>query len=394
MNGIIHSSFNSNNYLKTKNEYEIVQSIFDCIDRIFSIVRPRNLLYMAIDGVAPRAKLNQQRSRRFLEIKDSLDKAEEMEKVKSNILAKGHFFPGDQNQKEPIEQFGENCITPGTSFMTYLTDCLRYYIYYRMNTNPAWCSIKVILSGANVPGEGEHKIMNYIRRQRAQSSYNPNTHHVIYSPDADLIILGLATHEHHVTIMRDEFNPYKPPFCDICQQPGHEFKECQGIPMEKLDQSRSLASSKVDPIKTKYIFIHLSILRDKLLQILPNNNQSSFKWNFERFVDDWVFICLLIGNDFLPDLPSFDIYENSIDDLLTIYLRHVPEFDDYLTKSGRLEIELFKRILKAFSKNEGENFQKWHQKRQQWQNNNQPPKIQTKPPLNLNEYVMISSVIY
>jgi 5'-3' exoribonuclease 2 len=236
--------------------------------------------------------------------------------------------------------------------------------------------------------------MNYIRRKRAQSSYNPYTHHVIYSPDADLIILGLATHEHHVTIMRDEFNPYKPPFCDICQQPGHEFKECQGIPMEKLDQSRSLASNTVDPIKTNYIFVDLSILRYKLFEFLTNNNQSSFQWEFERFLDDWVFICLLIGNDFLPDLPSFEIYENSIDDLLTIYLQHVPEFNDYLTKSGQLEIELFKRILKAFSKNEGENFQKWHQKRQQWQNNNQPPKIQTKPPLNLNEYVMISSVIY
>ena len=94
--------------------------------------------------------------------------------------------------------------------------------------------MNVILSDASVPGEGEHKIIDYIRKQRFTSTHDTNTHHCIWGADADLIMLGLATHEPNFTIVREEFVYGKPKPCPLCGQsdqggcPG--LVDCVGLP--------------------------------------------------------------------------------------------------------------------------------------------------------------------
>ena len=111
------------------------KDIFNYIDKLFFLIKPQKLFFLAVDGVAPRAKMNQQRSRRFRSAKD----AEELEK---KALGRGEV--------RQHERFDSNCITPGTEFMVRLQEALRYFIKNKISGDPLWQKCRIILSGHNV----------------------------------------------------------------------------------------------------------------------------------------------------------------------------------------------------------------------------------------------------
>ncbi|XP_033216725.1 5'-3' exoribonuclease 2 homolog [Belonocnema kinseyi] len=351
MNGIIHPCTHPEDKPAPKNEDEMMEAIFECIDRLFRIVRPRKVLYMAIDGVAPRAKMNQQRSRRFRASKETSEKILEIDRIRSDLLSKGAYLPPE---KPKGEHFDSNCITPGTPFMARLSACLHYYVHERLNNDPGWKGIKVILSDANVPGEGEHKIMDYIRRQRAQPDHDPNTQHVLCGADADLIMLGLATHEPNFTIIREEFKPNKPRPCDICGQLGHEMKDCTGAEPNASGEEDAFGS------ECQFIFVRLNVLREYLEKELQMPNLP-FKYDFERAIDDWVFMCFFVGNDFLPHLPSLEIREGAIDRLVNLYKKTVYKTGGFLTDSGDVNLDRVQMIMSDLGNMEDEIFKKRQQ---------------------------------
>ncbi|KAG8443997.1 hypothetical protein GDO86_009253 [Hymenochirus boettgeri] len=352
MNGIIHPCTHPEDKPAPKNEDEMMVAIFEYIDRLFNIVRPRRLLYMAIDGVAPRAKMNQQRSRRFRASKEGAEATEEKNRIREEVLSKGGYLPTEEKK----ERFDSNCITPGTEFMDNLAKCLRYYVADRLNNDPGWKNLTVILSDASVPGEGEHKIMDYIRRQRAQPHHDPNTHHCLCGADADLIMLGLATHEPYFTIIREEFKPNQPRPCGLCGQIGHEIKECQGLPREKKGEHDQFADTPPG-CEQEFIYIRLNVLREYLEKELTMASLP-FPFDFERSIDDWVFMCFFVGNDFLPHLPSLEIREGAIDRLVNIYKNVVHKTGGYLTESGFVNLERVQMIMLAVGDVEDNIFKK------------------------------------
>jgi len=88
--------------------------------------------------------------------------------------------------------------------MARLSEQLRYFVNKKISEDSNWRHVEVVLSGHEVPGEGEHKIMEYIRLSRAQPDYNPNVRHCLYGLDADLIMLGLVSHDPHFCLLREE----------------------------------------------------------------------------------------------------------------------------------------------------------------------------------------------
>merc|ERR1711920_298606 len=83
MNAIIHPCTHPEEGKPPKNHAEMYELIFLYIDRLIRIVRPKKLLYMAVDGCAPRAKMNQQRARRFRAAQEREEQAAEMDKLKA-----------------------------------------------------------------------------------------------------------------------------------------------------------------------------------------------------------------------------------------------------------------------------------------------------------------------
>lgn len=88
--------------------------------------------------------------------------------------------------------------------MVRLQDALKSFIKTKIMSNKMWQGCRIILSGHETPGEGEHKIMEYVRYLKAQPGFNPNTRHCLYGLDADLVMLGLCTHEIHFSLLREE----------------------------------------------------------------------------------------------------------------------------------------------------------------------------------------------
>ena len=324
-------------------EADMNAKVFEYIDRIFALVRPRKLVYMAIDGVAPRAKMNQQRSRRFRSAQEAEELEEDAEAIRKNMTRNGHKPPPQKNAA-----WDSNVITPGTDFMATLADWLRFYIVDRMNKHKAWKNVKVILSDAQSPGEGEHKIMQFIRRQRAHPGHDPNTHHVLYGLDADLIMLGLATHEVHFTILREQVLF------------GKKRRNQQGRKLDPVlfdGAHKKLSKSKGKP----FVLLSLPILREYLqVEFSPSSfyQRLPFQYDFERCLDDFVFLCFFVGNDFLPHLPSLSIREGALELLIDIYKRILPVSGGYFTNSGSVNLSRVEMLMKMLGSAEDEIFKR------------------------------------
>lgn len=266
MNGLFHSSaqkiYQYGNYkvnprlLRTSSnrisgrekQIAMFNDVCQSIEHIFKITKPKKRLILCVDGPAPLSKQNQQRQRRFRSASETVD------------------------GKCP---FNSNCITPGTKFMDFLTKYIDWYIRKRVNEDANWQKIEIIFSNEKAPGEGEHKIINYIRYYG-----DPKDTYCINGMDADLIMLALGTHVPNFYILREDMYDFTNDF--FC--------------------------------------VDIGSIRGKLADILRWTTIGDvFSFNERTAIDDFIFLCFMVGNDFLPHIPSIEIIERGIELILEVY---------------------------------------------------------------------------
>ena len=129
-------------------------------------------VFIAVDGVVPMAKIRQQRMRRFKSAWLSADSNESGNPSWDPTSRAGREHPGGS------ATWDKNAITPGTRFMEKLTKALETLV----SEHRGWS-----LSSVDQNGEGEHKVMNWLRTNSGLKSV------VVYGLDADLILLSLIT---------------------------------------------------------------------------------------------------------------------------------------------------------------------------------------------------------
>lgn len=365
MNAIVHPCSHPEGRPAPETEEEMMLEVFKYTNKVLNIARPRKLLMIAVDGVAPRAKMNQQRSRRFRSAKDAELQQLEKERQMAQMEAMGKHIDEAVKGKQA---FDSNSITPGTPFMDTLAAALKYWVAYKLSSDPGWAKLQVIISDATVPGEGEHKIMNFIRSQRTDPEYDPNVTHCIHGLDADLIFLSLATHEPHFRVLRE----------DVFNEDIKKATPQQLLRMTPEEQERYKNQ------KQPFIWLHINILREYLEHELAIP-RCPFHYDFERAIDDWVFMCFFAGNDFLPHLPSLDVRDNSIKILSAAWKRVLPKMGGFITRDGHMNMKHVEELLKEVGKREPEMIREKQvqalkqEERNAKRNGSAPPrKVQTK----------------
>ena len=280
---------------KTYEEKELIvfEMFFNKIIEVIRFITPTKVLYIAIDGCAPRAKMNQQRERRF---GSGLERSEKEKLLGGDIV-------------------DTTMITPGTEFMHHLSQ----FVYWKIRVFLEESSKKlfgrkdvtIIYSPPTVAGEGEHKIMDYIRSLPEKERTDAT--HCMFGPDGDLLFLTLSAHVNKMHLFREDGDKNKQ---------GH------------------------------YNLVNSSEISAGLVKALNQEGRISRR---ERTVfdvsNDFTLIGFFVGNDFLPKIKMFHRLHEGLSKLFTNYIK-ASDRGFLLTKDNKILIEGFSHIVYGLSLSE------------------------------------------
>jgi len=218
----------------------MIQKIISKIEELIEYTRVEDLLYIAVDGIPPKGKMKQQRMRRYKTILEN-------------------------------KIWDTNSISPGTHFMNKLNMRLESFSSDKVKN--------IIISDSSERGEGEHKILQYIKQNDYENS-------VIYGLDADLIMLSIVSQKDNIYLLRErtEYN--------------------------------------IEDTENDYIYMNIDKLKDFIVEDITRSQKCKTKK--EVILNDYIFMCFLLGNDFINHIVSLSLRYRGYDYLIETY-KHLQE---------------------------------------------------------------------
>ena len=279
-NSIIYDVYNNCDIDQTNKQFAviIIERVILKIEEYIALIRPQNTIVIAFDGVAPVAKLEQQRSRRY--------KSWYQTELSANIL-----------KKENKNAWNTASITPGTKFMAELN----HTVSSHFTSKSKQTDLQIIVSDSSQIGEGEHKIFAFIRDQNDKHLKECT---VIYGLDADLIMLSI----NHLPVCPNIFL----------------FRETPHF-IQSIDSS-------LEP-NANYL-LDIPKLASNIVSYMSNEKMLNAEQKQNR-IYDYIFLSFLLGNDFLPHFPALNIRTGGIDKLLNAYKATLGESIDKSLTNGK-----------------------------------------------------------
>jgi 5'-3' exonuclease len=305
----------------------IIRQVIEKIEQYIAIVDPQKTVIVAFDGVAPVAKLEQQRQRRY--------KSGYQNDVSRQIF-----------KKTVADAWNTAAITPGTIFMSELNTMTKAH-FDKVNKDN---SLNILVSGSNEAGEGEHKLFDFIRKHPEKHAFETS---VIYGLDADLIMLSInhlpispniylfRETPHFIQSIDSSLEPEANYFLDIPELTAAII----GYMSSNEDLDDSLEGS-------------LRLEKDDSLEKPANYNK----------VYDYIFICFFLGNDFLPHFPALNIRTGGIDKMLNAYKATI-KIDEFLTDGKTINWSNVRKLVTFLAKLEEQYIIAEHKARDRGENN-------------------------
>lgn len=301
-NSIIYDAVHTTKFSEINSDSSeiIISKVISKIEEYISIINPISSVYIAFDGVAPLAKLDQQRERRY--------KSWYQNDISQTIM-----------NLNKADIWNTTAITPGTVFMNKLNNDIKKHFKNKKYTNGA---IKFYISTSDEYGEGEHKLFSFIREN--PELHNEKTKTIIYGLDADLIMLSI----NHL------------PVCPNI----YLFRETPHF-IQSIDRS-------LQPDKTYILDIPL------LVKQIQNEMEGETKISENvNIVYDYIFICFFLGNDFMPHFPAVNIRTGGIHKMINAYKATFENYsgnlrEKYLTDGRKIIWKNVRTMIDFLSKNE------------------------------------------